>query len=228
MRRRNKQESETKDPIDAGPPAESDEPAGDLPIDDPRVWDIEEVSEEDLQAEIESQSPDELRIAELVNEIDDLKDKYQRSLADFQNYQRRSLQNERAERLQGVREVLESLLGVLDHFDLALAQDIEKVTAEQIVSGVTAIKAEFIRVLQTKGVGLISPEPGDAFDPIQHEAVVNQAIEGIDPGRIAMLLQAGYTIKDRVIRPAKVAVTPQAEVNEPCDELEEPDELIED
>ena len=125
--------------------------------------------------------------------------------------------------------MLQSLLGVLDHFDLALAQDVQAVTTEQIVGGVKAIKSELIRVLQSHGVQLISPEQGDEFDPNQHEAVVNQEVEGIDPGHIAMMLQAGYTINDRVVRPAKVAVTPHP-VSDTSgeDACETPDEETED
>jgi molecular chaperone GrpE len=224
MRKRSKHppQQEPKPPDQPGDAPSTDPVESAQPTDD-RVWEIEDVLEEDLFADDEaaeashedSLSIEEQRIAELEFQVDELKDKYQRSLADFQNYQRRALQNERNERQQGVRDVLQSLLGVLDHFELALAQDANAATAEQILSGVSAIKAEFLRVLQSKGVGLISPEPGEVFDPNQHEAVLNQFIEGVEPGCVASMLQAGYTINDRVVRPAKVAVTPHPVCDDP-------------
>ena len=231
MRKRSKHETKQHEPTDPIQPSASDsaDKSTSDSAEEPRVWEIEDVSEEDLFSEDDALSHDEQRIAELEIQVNELTDKYQRALADFQNYQRRSLQNERAERQQGVRDVLQSLLGVLDHFDLALAQDVQAVTTEQIVGGVKAIKSELIRVLQSHGVKLISPEQGDEFDPNQHEAVVNQEVQGIDPGRIAQMLQAGYAINDRVVRPAKVAVTPQPVSDMPDEETEDtPDEETED
>ncbi len=226
MRKRSKQQPQ--EPTSTGQPADppSTDPVESAQPADDRVWEIEDVSEADVREDEDaldesfrdSFSPEERRIAELELQVDELKDKYQRSLADFQNYQRRALQNERNERQQGVRDVLQSLLGVLDHFELALAQDTNAATAEQILAGVSAIKAEFLRVLQSQGVGLINPEPGEEFDPNQHEAVLNQVVEGIAPGCVASMLQAGYTINDRVVRPAKVAVTPHAACDDPLDD----------
>lgn len=151
----------------------------------------------------------ESRINELEAELEEWKDKYQRALADRQNFQRRAQLNEREAREQGARRVLESLLGVLDNLDLALGQDLESASAEQILGGVNVIKNEFIRVLDAQGVTRIEPEVSEAFDPERHEAVVHRSLDGVPPGAVSALLQVGYQLGERVVRPAKVAVSPE-------------------
>ncbi|MEM1329628.1 MAG: nucleotide exchange factor GrpE [Planctomycetota bacterium] len=142
-------------------------------------------------------------------ERDEFRDKYQRALADYQNYQRRALNNEREAKSAGMRTVVESVIGVVDHFDLALNQDPEKASAEQILGGVQVIRDELFKALAGHGVATIEPSPNDEFAPGEHEAVMQQAAEGIEGGRVSMMLQVGYRLGDRVVRPAKVAVAPQ-------------------
>lgn len=147
----------------------------------------------------------------LQRERDELDSKYRRALADFQNYQRRATQNEREARLSGVRSVVEPVVHVVDHFDLALQLDPEKTSAEQVLGGVRVIRDELFKVLQSHGVSVIQPEIGEAFTPGRHEAVMQHAAEGVAGGGVSMVMQAGYAIGDRVLRPAKVAVAPADE-----------------
>jgi len=144
----------------------------------------------------------------LIAERDDALDKYKRSLADFQNYQRRSFENEREARRQGITAVLSSIIPVLDNFDLALAHRNDHAAANQIVEGVKVIREELIKALGHHGVSLINPKPNDELDPQKHQVIVNQPGAGVDPGNISMTLQVGYTLESRVVRPAKVAVAP--------------------
>lgn len=157
------------------------------------------------------------RAAELEQQLADAQNRYLHSLADYQNYQRRALLNEQEAKLQGRGQVVQGLLGVLDNFDLALNVDPEKTSAAQVINGVKIIKDEILRVLQSHGVGLISPARGDEFDPNIHQAVVQQQDDDVDGGRVVATLQPGYTLRtslpgqpvqDRVIRPAMVAVKP--------------------
>lgn len=162
--------------------------------------------------EVESAAQLGERVEKLEAELAEANAKYLRLVADYQNSQRRSLQSEAHAKLQGMAAVTQSVLTVLDHFDLALKIDVRKATAEQVVGGVRVIRDELMKVLQGHGVGVISPGPGDAFEPGRHEAVMQQAAPGVEPGLIAMLLAPGYTLSvagtERVVRPAKVAVTP--------------------
>lgn len=148
------------------------------------------------------------KLAELEARLADAEAARLRALADFQNYQRRALANEQEAKVQGRTAVVQSLLTLLDHFDIALSQDHTKATAEQIVGGVKMIREEFIKVLQSHGVGLINPARGDEFTPGRHEAIMQQAAEGVESGRVVSTFQLGYTLGERVVRPAKVAVAP--------------------
>jgi molecular chaperone GrpE len=65
-----------------------------------------------------------------------------------------------------------------------------------------------VRVLELHGVALINPKPNDEFDPNRHSAIMQQAAEGVEPGRVSATYQPGYALGDRVIRSAKVAVAP--------------------
>lgn len=146
----------------------------------------------------------------LEHERDDLLLKYQRSLADFRNYQQRCVSNEREARSQGAADVLQSVVRVLDHFEMALRQDPSRASAEQILGGVRMIRDELIRAIATHGASPIEPAPGEEFDPHRHEAVQQMEAEGVEPGHVAAMIHAGYTHGDRVLRPAKVAVAPGA------------------
>ncbi len=151
-------------------------------------------------------------------ERDEANAKYLRTLADFQNFQRRSHQNEQVARAQGVASVVESLVPVLDHFDVALSQDPGNPAAEAVLSGIRLIREEFIKVLGAHGVSLINPVRGEEFVPGRHEAVMTQHLDDVEPGRIVSTLQPGYAMKapvhaaghtgpgERVIRAAKVVV----------------------
>ncbi|MFT5422418.1 MAG: molecular chaperone GrpE [Phycisphaerales bacterium] len=147
-----------------------------------------------------------LKIA--VLDRDDLFGKMQRMAADHQNFQRRAHLNEVEAKEQAIRGVLQSIIPVLDHFELALGQDPEKLTTEAILGGVRMIQTEFLRVLSNCGVSQISPEPNEEFNPMRHEAMMRQPAEGIEPGHVAQCLGVGYALGDRVVRPAKVAITP--------------------
>lgn len=144
----------------------------------------------------------------LIAERDEAVDKWKRALADFQNYQRRALENEREARRQGTTSILQSIVPVLDHFDMAISHDAPNPAAAQVIEGVKAIRDELIKVLAAHGVMLINPETNAELDPSRHQVITQQPVPGVEPGHISMVLQVGYTLGDRVIRPAKVAVAP--------------------
>ncbi|MBS0191737.1 MAG: nucleotide exchange factor GrpE [Phycisphaerales bacterium] len=174
----------------------------------PHEWDISDTGEADTQALRD-------RIARLETELADANSRALRTMADFQNYQKRSYSNEQIAKATGIAGVVGGLVSVIDHFDLALGQDTSKVSAEQIVGGVKVIREEMLRVLQGFGLTVINPKPGDDFVPGIHEAIMQQQAEGIAPGKIVATFQAGYSLAgaaaggaDKVIRPAKVSVAP--------------------
>ncbi|MCL4222539.1 MAG: nucleotide exchange factor GrpE [Phycisphaerales bacterium] len=139
-------------------------------------------------------------------ERDDLMNRFKTLAADFQNYQRRAAINEREARQGATAGVVQSVLPVMDHFDLALGQDLTRATAEQIACGVRLIRAELMRVLEGYGVSLIEPKPGESFNPGEQQAMMQQPSTEIEPGHVVTVLGVGYRLGERVIRPAKVAV----------------------
>ena len=144
----------------------------------------------------------------LKQQIEELNTKYLRTVADYQNVARRSVKDAEEAKYQGMKSVVSSVLTVLDHFDLALSQDVKRVSAEQIVGGVRVIRDELMKVLQGHGVEVLAPAPNDVFDPNTHQAVTHQNDPNVEPGRIVATLQTGYKLDDRVIRPAMVSVRP--------------------
>ncbi len=175
-------------------------------ISDAGAWG-EEWGPESAEAAIE-------RVSALEAELDDTKNKLLRTVADYQNSQRRALQNEQQAKADGVSRIVSDVAIILDHFDLAMGQDPAKVTSEQLIGGVRVIREELVKVLGRNGVSLIEPEPNDEFQPGRHEAVMQQPAEGITPGHIVSTFQPGFLLTmltgERVIRPAKVAVAPTA------------------
>lgn len=131
-----------------------------------------------------------------------------RAIADLQNYQRRAANNEREAREMATRGVVGSLIPLIDQFEMALMQDPAKVSGETIAQGVRMIRDEFLRVLAGYGVAPIAPKIGDEFNPGDHEAMMQQAVEGVEPGHVSFVMSTGYKLGDRVVRPAKVGVAP--------------------
>lgn len=176
-------------------------------------WDISDAAPIEGGASSELQA----KVTKLEQDLAEANSRALRAMADFQNYQKRSLMNESIAKASGVAGVVTGVVTVLDHFDLALQQDMSKVTAEQLIGGVKVIREELIRVLQLHGVGIVNPKPGDDFVPGIHEAIMQQQADGIAPGKVVATFQAGYTLAggaagggERVLRPAKVSVAPNA------------------
>ncbi|MCC5822686.1 MAG: nucleotide exchange factor GrpE [Phycisphaerales bacterium] len=150
-------------------------------------------------------------LLDTIAQRDEIQSRLLRAAADHQNYQRRAANNEREARELGVRGVVSSLIPLIDQFEMAMAQDPARVSGETIVLGVKMIRDEFLRVLAGYGVAPIAPDIGDEFNPGDHEAMMQQPAEGVEPGCVSMVMSTGYKLGDRVVRPAKVGVAPQRE-----------------
>lgn len=129
--------------------------------------------------------------------------KYLRLMADFQNYKRRS-EKERTEIHAFANEkIVTQLLEVLDNFERALQQD--SGSEEQFRNGMTLIIDQFKTVLNKAGVAEIPAEEAE-FDPKFHHAIMMENTEHIKSGHVSMVLQKGYTMNGKVIRPSIVKV----------------------
>lgn len=153
-----------------------------------------------------------LIISQLREQVAREQGNYQRVLADFANYQRRALSNEQQAKFEAMGRVASDVAVVIDTFDMAMNVDPEKATAASLLDGMRMIRGELVKVLGRNGVTLITPAKNEEFVPGRHEAVMQQAAEGVEPGRIVMSYQPGYMLTvgqtERVLRPAKVVVSP--------------------
>ena len=164
--------------------------------------DMHEVEMSDEAAEI---------VKQLQSELDEAVEARKRALADFRNYQRRALESEQKALDAGAARVIRALMPVMDNFDLALAQNPEQMNIQQLLNAVRMVRTELNKAMQTQGVRRLEPARGEAFDPHQHEAVMRQPADDVEPNSVVAVLQPGYALGDLVLRPAKVSVAPSSE-----------------
>jgi len=162
-----------------------------------------EVTEDKAAPEAKAEE-DPLEKAE--NEIAELKDKYLRSVAEFDNYRKRTLR-ERAELiLNGGEKVLTAILPVVDDMERAITNNKKTDDPKVLREGMELIYHKLIKVLESQGISQIETEDAD-FDTDVHEAVAMVPGMGEDKkGKVIDCMQKGYKLNDKVIRHAKVAV----------------------
>ena len=139
-------------------------------------------------------------------EIAELKDKWLRSVAEFENYRKRTLK-ERAELiLNGGEKFITAILPILDDMERAIESGEKTDDPAVLREGMTLIYQKFMKTLEAQGVSKIETEDAD-FDTDVHEAVAMVPGMGDDKkGKVIDYLQQGYKLNDKVIRHAKVAV----------------------
>jgi len=142
--------------------------------------------------------------AELQRERDDFKDRWLRKSAEFDNYRKRVERERREHADQAVVDILQDLLAVVDDFDLALTVDAGEGGAAYR-KGIELIHAKLHDLLRRYGVKPIDALGAD-FDPNVHQAVVHEESPDHREGEVIGELRKGYTINDRLLRPAMVKV----------------------
>jgi len=162
----------------------------------------EENATEETTEEVEEKDP----LEKAKDEIADLKDKWLRSVAEFENYRKRTLK-ERAELiLNGGEKVITAILPILDDMERAIENGAKTDDPEVLREGMTLIHQKFMKTLESQGVSKIETKDAD-FDTDLHEAVAMVPGMGDDKkGKVIDCLQEGYKLNDKVIRHAKVAV----------------------
>jgi len=149
----------------------------------------------------------ELQVAELEQKNAELQDKYLRSLADFDNFRKRSQRDHAEARLLGKLLTLEEMLPVLDHFQMAMTASNQNADAATLKFGMDMIMAEFQRAFESLGMEQITPAPGGKFDPTQHDAVTTEPSTTVAEGLVLRPWKIGYRLGERVLRPAGVVVS---------------------
>jgi molecular chaperone GrpE len=144
------------------------------------------------------------RIAELQAQVKQLGEQYLRAQADMQNTRRRADEEMAKSRKFAVESFAEAMLPVADSLELALAHT--DATTEQLREGAEATLKQLKSALERNKVVEINPGAGARFDPHQHQAISMVPGTPQEPNTIVSVLQKGYTIADRVLRPALVTV----------------------
>lgn len=164
--------------------------------------DEETTENNDTQETAEEKDP----LEAAKDEIEQLKDKYLRSVAEFDNYRKRTLKEKAELILNGGEKAVSAILPVIDDMERAIENG-EKTDDPQVLrEGMELIYQKFIKALESLGVKKIETEEAD-FNTDIHEAVAMVPGMGDDKkGKVIDCLQAGYMLNDKVIRHAKVAV----------------------
>jgi molecular chaperone GrpE len=151
--------------------------------------------------------------AELVRRLqierDEALEARKRALADFENFRRRAAEQESRAIDRGMAEICRVLIPVLDQLELALGRDVSKAAPEQVILGIKLVREEMVKALQSKGVRLVHPEVGTAFDPYTQEAMMRRPAPDLEPDAVVEVLQPGYAMGDVVLRAAKVVIAAQ-------------------
>lgn len=137
-------------------------------------------------------------------ELAAFKDQYLRARAEMENIRRRAQEEIAKTRKFAVEGFAESLLPVRDSLEAALGQ--QEQTVEDVLEGVETTLRQLDRVFERHQLEEIAPEIGAAFDPNLHQAISTIASEQ-EKGSVAQVLQKGYVLSDRVLRPAMVMVS---------------------
>jgi molecular chaperone GrpE len=149
------------------------------------------------------------RLAELERQLEEAKSKALYAAAEAQNVRRRLEADKEQASSYAAAGFARDMLAIKDHLDRALAAVGDELradkTAAQFLAGIEATSRELEAVFQRNGVTRIKAV-GEPLDPHRHQAMVEMASEDAEPGTIVEEMQPGYMMKDRLLRPALVAV----------------------
>ena len=146
----------------------------------------------------------------LRQEFEELNDRHLRLVAEFNNFRRRSEQERMAAWARAQADLVANLLDVLDDIQRVADLDLSNATVEAIMEGIDLVERKFLRQLKEAGVEVIDPA-GEPFDPERMEAMMRVPVEDeAQDGTVAQVFQKGYSLKDILVRPARVSVYTQA------------------
>jgi molecular chaperone GrpE len=154
-------------------------------------------------------------VAEARREAAEFKDKLLRTLAEMENLRKRTEREVADARLYGIAGFAREVLAVADNMHRALAaigpelREHADTKIKALIEGVELTERELLKALEKHGVKKFSPA-GEKFDPNVHQAMFEMENADVPPGHVAQVIQAGYMLGDRVLRPALVAVAKAA------------------
>jgi molecular chaperone GrpE len=135
----------------------------------------------------------------------------QRERAEFLNYKRRTAEERERDLGLAAEGLIRKVLALADDFDRAIEARPESIATDPWFEGVAAIDRKLRTLLESEGVSPIDVAPGTAFDPREHDAIANVPGTDREEGEIVEQIRRGYRLRDRVLRPALVAVAAGSE-----------------
>jgi len=161
------------------------------------------VTPEDVERqEVEETSPEADELEALRNENEELIATLQRLQADFDNYRKRAARDQDALVARAGERIVKELLPILDDLERAI-EAADQHEEAKLEDGVKLVHRQLEQLLEKEGLALV--ETDGKFDPYVHEALLTQPSEA-DEGSVIEVLQKGYRLGDRVLRPARVVV----------------------
>lgn len=157
-------------------------------------------------AEEEILDPREQEIERLQNELDQVRDQLMRAAADVQNTRRRAERDRKEAETFGGSRLARDILGVYDNLDKALSLISDELREKDagLVAGLELTQREMLQTFAKHKIERVSPEKGDKFDPNLHEAMFEAPFG--EPGTVVEIMQDGFKLADRLLRPASVGV----------------------
>ncbi len=170
---------------------------------------LEECAAEEVAADnalLEEMTRLEAQLAAAEQKAAEYLDGLQRSQAAFANYRKRTEAEQVSWRSVANAALLARFLPILDDFERAFRALPPEYEGQPWLDGITLIRRKVAGILEAENVQPIVVQPGDAFDPLYHQAVFYQEVAGFEEGQIVAEVETGYTLGDRVLRPSSVVV----------------------
>ena len=153
------------------------------------------------------EGPDEIETLRI--ERDEMRDKFMRALADAENARKRSERDRKEAEQYGGSKLARDMLPVFDNLKRALdaATEEQREASKALFEGVELTLRELVNVFKKHGIEPISPKVGEKFDPQLHEAMFEAPVPDTVAGEIIEVMQDGFMLHDRLLRPAHVGVS---------------------
>jgi molecular chaperone GrpE len=134
--------------------------------------------------------------------------------ADAENYRKRMTREKEEYVKYAEQKLLEDILPVIDNLELAIQHGRQVEACKDLVQGVEMTIKMFQDTVKRYGLEPVETQQGEAFDPGWHEALYEEQREDMETGQVCQVLQKGYKLKDRLVRPSKVIVSRKCESSE--------------
>lgn len=166
----------------------------------------EEVVEETIEEAQEeaTEAKEAIDADEKDSKIEELTDTLQRLQAEYANYRRRTQQEKETMGIYANEKILNELIPVMDNMERALDACTDK--EDNMYKGIDMVQKQLKATFEKFGLEEINAD-GQEFDPNLHLAVMQEAVDGVEPNQVVMVLQKGYKLNTKVLRPTMVKVS---------------------